>query len=188
MPLLAKFKLMLTLFVTCALLTGCFGASTKLMRTESSGAWETSERESGLRGKPGKMVQSMVYGRGNGDSRYSAHAQPYLNVRESPDGKVDIIYFPGLQSPSQPSFSPNQHVNVLAQYSRDRGLYQYRFTADSVDGAVLFFTDLDRHAFIRKMETEQFVTLSVWDRARGQQWINQFVIEGRPHLVVRQAK
>lgn len=175
------------LLLLCLLLTGCIGSGAYLIRSESSGAWETTETKSGIKGNPGTLVSSISYGRGNGDARL-ASARPYINIRENPDKTVDIIYFPGLGGPTQRTFVPNQRLLVRAKYASEGVIYQYNFTADSKTGSFLFFTDIDIKAFIMKMETHDFVTLSIWDKVRGRQWISDFVIQGRPHILVRQSK
>lgn len=172
-----------TLLAGVILLAGCIGTQTKLVRGEASGSWETIATESGVPGNPGKMINSKTLGTGN--TKYEKYSTPYLNVREKPDGKVDIIYFPGLQSPSQPSVKPNQQTDVYAKYLLDRIEYVYRFTADSVTGDLLFFTDFDMHTFLEKMERESFVIFNHWDRVNRRYLTNKFSLNGSPHVVVR---
>ena len=184
---LDKFRFKIIFLPICLLLTGCIGSGTHLIRSESRGAWETTETKSRIKGNPGTLVSSITYGRGNGDTK-SASAKPYINIRENPDRTVDIIFFPGLGGPTQRSFVPNQRLLVQAKYASEGITYQYNFTADSKTGSFLFFTDIDKKAFIRKMESHDFVTLSTWDNVRNRQWVSQFVIQGRPHVLVRQTK
>ncbi len=184
---LSAYRFIIMLLPICLLLAGCIGSSTYLIRSESRGGWETSETQSRIKDNPGTLVSSISYGRGNGDTR-SASAKPYINIRENPDKTVDIIYFPGFGGPTQRSFVPNQRLLVQARYDSEKVTYQYIFTADSKTGSFLFFTDLDKKAFIREMETHDFVRLSTWDNVRGRQWVSEFIIQGRPHIIVRQAK
>jgi len=172
-----------TLLAGVILLVGCVGTQTKLVRAEASGSWETFATDSGVPGNPGKMINSKTFGTGN--TKYEKYSTPYLNVRENPDGKVDIIYFPGFQSPSQPSVKPNQQVDVYAKFPLDLTDYVYNFTADSVTGDLLFFTGNDMHAFLEKMERESFVIFNHLDKVKRKYLTNKFSLNGSPHVVVR---
>jgi len=181
--LASEIKKMSLLLLVVSALSGCVGSGTKLVRSDVSGSWESNIVDSGIKGKPGKLVNSQAFG--DGPSKYNKYAKPYINVRENPDQSVDIIYFPGLQGPAKSPIPPNQQIQVFADYPGERMEYVYRFTSDSMTGSLLFFTDFDKHAFISMMENKSYVVLRFWDRNK-REWVkNGFSINGSPHVVVR---